>query len=77
MQKTIDLRLYASLQKYSPSNAGQFPIESGTCLLDLVKHLGIPPEQTKLFFINGVRGDSGTVLTGGERVAIFPPIGGG
>jgi molybdopterin synthase sulfur carrier subunit len=77
MQKIIDLRLYASLQKYSPSDAGQFPIEPGTCLLDLVKYLGIPPEQTKLFFINGVRGDPNTVLTGGERVAIFPPIGGG
>ena len=71
MAVTIDLRLYATLQKYMPSDAGQFTIEPGTRMADLIDRLGVPMEHAKLIFINGIRGDLDTPLMGGERVAIF------
>jgi len=80
MQKikaTIDLRLFATLQKYTPAGAEQYTIEPGMRLADLIGRLGIPLLQSKLIFVNGRKRDLDTILEGGERVAIFPPIGGG
>ena len=77
MHKTIDLRLYASLQKYMPPDASQYAIEPGMRIADIVHRLKIPVAQSKLIFINGIKKDLDTTLSGAERVAIFPPIGGG
>jgi hypothetical protein len=77
MRKTIDLRLYASLQQYMPPNADQYMIEPGMRITDIVHRLKIPATQPKLIFIDGIKKDLDTTLGGGERVAIFPPIGGG
>ena len=77
IKSTIDLRLYASLQKYAPEEAHQYPIEPGIRLADLINRLEIPAALSKLFFVDGRRVDPEAILKGGERVAIFPPIGGG
>lgn len=77
MHETIDLRLYASLQQYMPADAAQYAIEPGVRIADIVHRLRIPLAQSKLIFINGIKKDLDTALSGGERVAIFPPIGGG
>lgn len=77
VKPTIELKLFAGLQKYAPEETSQYPIEPGTRLADLVSRLGIPTAQSKLFFVDGRKGDPETILQGGERVAIFPPIGGG
>jgi molybdopterin synthase sulfur carrier subunit len=39
--------------------------------------LRIPKDQVKLIFIDGVKEDADVLLHGGERVGVFPPIGGG
>ena len=77
MKVTIDLRLYATLQQYSPPDASQFTIESGSDVQAIVQHLDIPMKYAKLIFIDGIKKELDTRLNGGERVAIFPPIGGG
>lgn len=77
MNATIDLRLYATLQQYVPEDATHFTIESGSSVRTLVQNLGIPIEYAKLIFIDGIKKELDTSLKGGERVAIFPPIGGG
>jgi molybdopterin converting factor small subunit len=43
----------------------------------MVERLGIPLEKARLVFVNGKKADLETVLHGGERVGIFPPVGGG
>ena len=60
-----------------PLSADNFTIESGTTVQRLLDQLDIPQEKTKLVFINGVKADLSTALNGGERVGIFPPVGGG
>lgn len=77
MPAFIDIKLYATLEKFMPASANRYPIEPGTSLSILLDQLGIPKEQVKLIFINGIKADLSTVLNGGERVGIFPPIGGG
>ncbi|MGD2096176.1 MAG: MoaD/ThiS family protein [Desulfobacterales bacterium] len=76
-ESTIHLKLFASLQKFMPPNADRYQIESGTTVGDLLAQLDIPEGQIKLIFIDGVKVERTRVLGGGERVGIFPPVGGG
>lgn len=74
---TIDLRLFASLASRMPPDATHFSIRPGITVRDLIDRFRIPPTDAKLVFINGVRKHLDTPLKGGERVGIFPPVGGG
>jgi molybdopterin synthase sulfur carrier subunit len=73
----IQVKLFATLQKFTPDSAENYPIESGTTVRKLIEQLDIPEEKARLIFINGVKADLASTLTGGERVGIFPPVGGG
>jgi molybdopterin converting factor small subunit len=75
--RTIDLRLFATLAKHMPDNASRFPISDGMTVDGLIEQLTISPADAKLIFINGVRATLESRLNGGDRVGIFPPVGGG
>lgn len=77
MGSHISLNLYATLRKYAPETPDRFPIEPGTTVEAVVDRLAIPRKQAKLVFVDSVRSDLTTALKGGERVGIFPPVGGG
>ncbi len=77
MESTIQIKVFATLQKYTPDNAENYPIEPGGAVRAFVEQLGVPADQTKLIFIDGRRGSLDSILHGGERVGIFPPVGGG
>lgn len=77
MAPVIHLKLFATLRKYQPASAGEYPITPGIKVRDLVRELGIPENEAKLVFVNSVRSELDTLLAGGERVGIFPPVGGG
>ena len=73
----IQIKLFATLLDKLPANADQFPVADGTTVGDLVAELDIDPKDAKLIFINGRKGELATVLAEGDRVGLFPPIGGG
>jgi hypothetical protein len=77
MNTSIQIKLFASLGRYMPNNSDRFPIGPGITVRALALHLGIPLESAKLIFVNGQKSDLSATLSGGERVAIFPPVGGG
>ncbi|MBW1866169.1 MAG: MoaD/ThiS family protein [Deltaproteobacteria bacterium] len=52
-------------------------IHQGYPVGELIDQLEIPRDQVKLIFINGVRGIFSSPLQEGDRVGIFPPVGGG
>ena len=54
-----------------------FPVEEGTTVAGLADLLGIDPKDAKLIFINGRKGALDSVLAEGDRVGLFPPVGGG
>jgi molybdopterin converting factor small subunit len=52
-------------------------VEAGTRVRDLVQQLGIPETKAKLIFINSFKVTLDSVLKDGDRLGIFPPVGGG
>lgn len=77
MQAHISIRLFATLSRYTPASADNFPVEPGIKVNDMLRRLGVPENEVKLIFINGKKGEPTSTLQGGERVGIFPPVGGG
>ncbi len=73
----IELNCYATLAPLTPSNANAFPITAGETVAGLIDRLGIPAEEVKIVFVNGVTVELSRPLADGDRVGIFPPVGGG
>jgi len=77
MKSHIQIKLFASLQEFTPPSSDKYPLDAGLTIQSLLEQLNVPPEKAKLIFINGVKADLTATLKGGERVGIFPPVGGG
>ena len=73
----IQIKLYANLNAFTPADAENYALEKGATVEELLDQLNIPKEKVRLIFINNIKGELNSVLAGGERVGIFPPIGGG
>lgn len=77
----VELRLYATLRRYQP---GLEPGEAlvltsveGRTLRHLLEEMGLPPEEVKIAIVNGLVRGMDYLLADGDRVGLFPPIGGG
>jgi len=77
MQAHIQVKLFANLQRFMPTSAENYAIEAGTSIRKLLQQLDIPEDMAKLIFIDGLKAELTTILKGGERIGIFPPVGGG
>jgi len=77
MKPQIQIKLFAGLQRFTPPSADNYSIEAGISIRNLLEQLDIPEEKARLIFVNGVKADLTSTLDGGERVGIFPPVGGG
>ena len=77
MKSQIKLKLFATLHEFEPPAADNYSIEQGMSISQLLEQLHLPPEKARLIFINGIKADLSATLKGGERVGIFPPVGGG
>jgi len=77
MKSQIHLKLFANLQEFTPPSADKYMIDPGIRICDLLEQIKMPREKAKLIFINGIKAELTATLQGGERVGIFPPVGGG
>ena len=77
MKENIHIKLFATLNKFSPENADKYAIDSGTSVEQLINSLGISTKKAKLVFVNGKKAGLDTVLKAGDRLGVFPPVGGG
>ena len=77
MQPHIQIKLFATLNGFTPPSADSYCIDEGISIRKLLEQLNIPEEKARLIFIDGVKADPAATLMGGERVGIFPPVGGG
>ncbi len=77
----VEVRLYATLRKYSPETGIGEPLilqmSEGARLADALVRLGVPEGEVKTAFVNNRRQDEGYQLRDGDRVAFFPPVAGG
>ncbi|VEN72945.1 Molybdopterin converting factor, small subunit [Candidatus Desulfarcum epimagneticum] len=77
MPPIVEINLFASLSRYEPENKNHFPVNPGDSAEDVLKSLGVPLDEAKLIFINGIRKSLSSVLQNGDRLGVFPPVGGG
>ena len=77
----IEVNLYATLSQYVPDgNKGPthiVDVPAGTTVSELLNQLGVPTQSAKLIFLDGMHSDLDTVLKEGNRLGVFPPVGGG
>ena len=77
MESQIQIKLFATLQHFTPPSSDSYRIVPGISIQDLLEQLKLPQEKARLIFVDGVKVDLAATLNGGERVGIFPPVGGG
>ena len=77
MSETIQIKLFATLSSKLPDDADNYPLGEKTTVRELLRNLQIPEKKAKLVFINGEKKTIDTVLKNGDRLGIFPPVGGG
>jgi molybdopterin converting factor small subunit len=75
----VELKLYATLGNYlrAGSRSTVLEVDEGCTVDALLQRLAVPAEQVKLVFINGRHASTGTRLQAGDRIGVFPPVGGG
>lgn len=77
----IDLMLSSALrryvQDYDPLSGLQLEAEPGLTALGLINSLGIPPGEVKIIMLNGVAAAQESLIKDGDRVGLFPAVGGG
>jgi sulfur carrier protein ThiS len=77
----IEINLFASLGVYKPKGHGVggwiAEFSDGLTVGDILAQLSVPPDKVKIIFVNGVHADRAAVLNDGDRVGVFPPVGGG
>ncbi|MEJ5348920.1 MAG: MoaD/ThiS family protein [Desulfosoma sp.] len=65
------------VRDYDPMTGLTVSVPEGITVKALAQQLGLPEEDVKLIMVNGVASSWNTILQGDERVAFFPPVGGG
>jgi molybdopterin converting factor small subunit len=74
----VKLNLYATLRQYSGGAPSvDVDIEPGTTIEQLLSRVDIPPEKTRILFVNSRHARLSDTLQGGETVGAFPAVGGG
>ena len=77
----VECRLYAGLRRYTPGygpgEAVELELPDGTTLAELYDLLKVPPGEVKRAFVSGLSRSPSHALSDKDRIALFPPIGGG
>ncbi|MDH7489331.1 MAG: MoaD/ThiS family protein [Anaerolineae bacterium] len=77
----IHVRLFAGLNRYVTNKPSGIPFDAeipeGATVEALIRHLGLPPDEVRIVFVNGRAQPLNFALADGDEVGIFPPIGGG
>ncbi len=78
---TVEVRLYASLRRYYPDlKSGEslsLALDDNVNLENLLDRLKVPRKEITIVMVNGQREDGSYLLQDGDRIGVFPLIGGG
>jgi molybdopterin converting factor small subunit len=77
----VTVKLYATLSRFGQGERAGTPftieLSKNATLQQLIDQLKIPPEESRVMFVNGIIKEFEYDLKDGDEVGIFPPIGGG
>jgi molybdopterin converting factor small subunit len=76
---SITIRLHGFLDRQSPTGGDWLSLQlpAGARAGEALDRLGVPRGAVGLLLVNGQRSDTDTPLADGDRVEIFPLLGGG
>ena len=71
---SIEVRCFASLAQHTPADGhAKLAATAG----ELIRELGIPDGEVAIIFVNGAHAAETTTLRDGDRIGLFPAVGGG
>lgn len=76
----VEVRLYATLRRHtfdSPDGVIKVDVPEKSTVLDLVQKIKIDPAEIHLIMVNGIGCELDKIVNEGDRVGLFPPVGGG
>jgi sulfur carrier protein ThiS len=77
----LHILLYATLRRflpgYDPYQGFALEVAPGDTVAQVIERLGLPGKEIALVLVNGAHRLPEFPLRGDERVAFFPPVGGG
>ena len=73
----ISVKCFATLAKHDPETPDSFEIPDGATVGEVMGMLGLAQEDVKIIFVNGIHKTPATALAEGDRLGLFPAVGGG
>jgi len=74
----IKLNLYATLRSYvGGSPSVEVDAGPGDTVEQVLRRVGVPAERTRIIFVNNRAATLSQPLHDGDRVGVFPALGGG
>lgn len=77
----VKVKLFATLAQtrteVPPGTPIQMELNQGGTVQDLIAELGLPPQEVRIVFVNGLIRDLSHPLQDGDEVSFFPSVGGG
>ena len=73
----ITVKCFATLSPFQPKDEERFPLKQGETAGDVIARLGIAPDAVAVLFVNGVHAAPDRALADGDRLSLFPAVGGG
>ena len=77
VQVMLSATLRGFVPDYDPAAGRLVELKDGATPRSICLALGIPAEKVKIVMVDGRGAELDDPLSGGERVALFPPVGGG
>jgi molybdopterin converting factor small subunit len=78
---SVHVKLSATLRDhvpgYVPAEGLRVDVRPGETVAGLARGLGLPADQLKIIMVNGMHANLDAPVADGDRVAYFPPVGGG
>jgi molybdopterin converting factor small subunit len=73
----IQVKCFATLAKFQPEDSEAFDVPDGAAVDDVVEALGVPRDELNIAFVNSARVSLDHELQDGDRLGLFPLVGGG
>lgn len=73
----LSATLRSCVPGYDPEKGLEVDLPNTLTAEELARHIGVPPADVKLVMINSRQKDMKTDVNDGDRIAYFPPVGGG
>lgn len=73
----VEVRLFAHLRQLCGASIRNIKLSEGSSIQDLIEILKLTEEKSLIILVNGRREEMTKLLQNGDRVGIFPPVGGG